>query len=666
MSRKLIALILISTITCSLLSGCGSMINVGAKEAPDESSVSVDEPEVPKDSGISEDASEASSENTESEIAESETTEDPLKGLVEDDILDVFRASNPVESSVVYDEGVNFGSWVQDRLGDDIDEDIQVEGEEIGRAHEFWFGTDVGNNFESNFPIIYGTYYALKDYYESGRYRSEDFYNKVLEEVEYFCGGDDNNIKDMCYDLREFVTDCNNAIRVLEGIEVLDADVDPYYGVLLRYKEAQDKGLSQDELDAIGFKTALIDHGWPNGTNNDEVRYHYYDIGDDNWIDLIITYYGAIVDIYSHDGDAVYSYGAPYRGIAELYPDGTIRETISMGVSGSATNWLRYDVSSGKFILVDGQLTPTDDPVVLPEGKKISDVGKNTASYENAEIAAYAYFLSDYMEHPAMSEELSEDFGEEDKPESEEDVIFSLIYIDDDDIPELTVANGTAPWNAVHVFTYKDGEVVEAGEYSMYGRAYYTPKKGQILPMYYIPVADAEIMVYGSDETIPFDLDRDEKNFISTDEYNGMSLADVKDMEDELIRMKKTAPLGITPLGALIIDDSYLKESELLIEGKQADKIPGIWYLVTEDVDAPTWIEFDTNGTFTTHYNEAGGEISGYIEYEQESSLLEDGGIYYLYKFDGTRYDSFEIGPDDDNVCMMNFFGRVYYKFQED
>jgi hypothetical protein len=39
MSRKLIALILISTITCSLLSGCGSMINVGAKEAPDDDNV---------------------------------------------------------------------------------------------------------------------------------------------------------------------------------------------------------------------------------------------------------------------------------------------------------------------------------------------------------------------------------------------------------------------------------------------------------------------------------------------------------------------------------------------------------------------------------------------------------------------------------------------------
>ena len=94
--------------------------------------------------------------------------------------------------------------------------------------------------------------------------------------------------------------------------------------IILSYKEAQDKGLSEDELNAIGFKSALIQHGWPNATINDEVKYHYYDINNDNWIDMIITYYGEIVDIYSHDGDAVYSYGAPYRGIAELYPDGTL------------------------------------------------------------------------------------------------------------------------------------------------------------------------------------------------------------------------------------------------------------------------------------------------------------------------------------------------------
>lgn len=172
-----------------------------------------------------------------------------------------------------------------------------------------------------------------------------------------------------------------------------------------------------------------------------------------------------------------------------------------------------------------------------PIGKYVSK-----ASSASAEITAYAKFLSTYMEHPAMSKTLSEEFGEEDKPESLVGVSFTLIYVDDDDIPELAVANGDAPWNPVHVFSYKDGEVKETGEYSMYGKMYYSPKKGYILPMYYIPAENAEIEIYGSEKTIPFNLDRDSKNFISPSDYNSMFLSDAKDMEDELTRMKEAAP----------------------------------------------------------------------------------------------------------------------------
>ena len=157
---------------------------------------------------------------------------------------------------------------------------------------------------------------------------------------------------------------------------VVDEDVDPYWGVLLSYKEAQDAGYTEEELKERGYKTELIQHGWPRLTNNDEVRYHYYDINNDDWIDMIITYHGQIVDIYSHDGDAVYSYGAPYRGIAELYPDGSLSEVVTMGVKGSVTRWYKYDVESGKFLAANEELHPKEPPVVLPEGRRISDVGK--------------------------------------------------------------------------------------------------------------------------------------------------------------------------------------------------------------------------------------------------------------------------------------------------
>ncbi len=169
-------------------------------------------------------------------------------------------------------------------------------------------------------------------------------------------------------------------VSVNEVVESVDEEVDPYWGVLLSYKEAQDAGYTEEELNERGYKTELIQHGWPKTTNNNEVRYHYYDINNYDWIDLIITYYGQIVDIYSHDGDAVYSYGTPYRGIAELYPDGSLSEVVTMGVKGSSTRWYRYDEKSGKFLKADGELHPKESPVIMPEGRKISDVGASRLS----------------------------------------------------------------------------------------------------------------------------------------------------------------------------------------------------------------------------------------------------------------------------------------------
>ncbi|WP_029318817.1 hypothetical protein [Butyrivibrio sp. AE3004] len=291
-------------------------------------------------------------------------------------------------------------------------------------------------------------------------------------------------------------------------------------------------------------------------------------------------------------------------------------------------------------------------------GKKENDKIGNPAS----EISAYADFLSDYMKHPVISAKIADEWDEDDKPENSQDVFFTLIYVDDDDIPELALSNGSCPWNPVHLFTYADGSVKEMGEYSMYGKMYYSPKKGYILPMYYFPPGNAEINIYGSEKTIYYDIDRIVNSFLPVADYNCSSLSSVRDITGELERMKKVAPTGITPLGAPIVDDSYLTEGEVLFKGKHADQIPGIWYLSTDDDYDITWIEFDNNGTFTAHGNVEGDVISGYISYEQESPLLEDGGIYYLFYPDGTRYDGFEIGPVEDYGYMMNFFGRVYYK----
>ena len=138
---------------------------------------------------------------------------DPLEGLVSNDILTKFRESNPVKDSAsVEKEALRLGSWVQENIGK-VPDSIREEGEEIGRNNEFWFGTDVANNFDDNFPGIYSAYYSLKDYYTSDGKRSRDFYERVAEEIDFFDHGGPENIEKMYSDMKDFITDCNNIIR---------------------------------------------------------------------------------------------------------------------------------------------------------------------------------------------------------------------------------------------------------------------------------------------------------------------------------------------------------------------------------------------------------------------------------------------------------------------
>ncbi len=149
---------------------------------------------------------------------------------------------------------------------------------------------------------------------------------------------------------------------------------EPYCGILYWYKQIQESGMSAEEMEEYNSRTALVQHGWPFSTDNDEVRYVYRDITGDGLIELIITYHGDPVDIYSNDGDAVYAYGVPYRALAEIYPDGTIMEGLTMGTKGWNETWYRYDENTYKYVPLKEKLTPETSGVTFEEGEKISDV----------------------------------------------------------------------------------------------------------------------------------------------------------------------------------------------------------------------------------------------------------------------------------------------------
>ena len=152
------------------------------------------------------------------------------------------------------------------------------------------------------------------------------------------------------------------------------AEQEPYSGVLYWYKELQDSGKTWEEMEEYTSQTELVQHGWPYGTDNNEIRYVYYDLTGDGYDELIITYYNDPVDIYSNEGDAVYSYGVPYRALVSLYPDGTLMEGLTLGTKGWSKTWYRYDDDSCKYVSVKEELSPQMSEIRLPEGKKIADV----------------------------------------------------------------------------------------------------------------------------------------------------------------------------------------------------------------------------------------------------------------------------------------------------
>lgn len=140
---------------------------------------------------------------------------DPLKNLAADDILEKFRATRPVRyPGSIYDEGYVLGRWVMKTIGkDNISEELREKGRHIGAANEFWFGTDIANNFSNNIPVMYGTYYALKDYYTSGGMSNTEFYQEMIKACWQENPDKDATILNLYDSLRDVISDFNNQIR---------------------------------------------------------------------------------------------------------------------------------------------------------------------------------------------------------------------------------------------------------------------------------------------------------------------------------------------------------------------------------------------------------------------------------------------------------------------
>lgn len=144
----------------------------------------------------------------------------------------------------------------------------------------------------------------------------------------------------------------------------------------------------------------------------------------------------------------------------------------------------------------DSKIPPADQLAVEAKKARVITKGSSLSPVEQV-LLMYSAYLSFYDMDEPLTGGIVVDADDSDADQPEE-VIFTLLYLDDDDIPELAVANGTAPWNPVHLICYDPDQdkVKQAGIFSMYGQMLYLPGSGYFIPMYFAPAASGEVCTF--------------------------------------------------------------------------------------------------------------------------------------------------------------------------
>lgn len=109
------------------------------------------------------------------------------------------------------------------------------------------------------------------------------------------------------------------------------------------------------------------------------------------------------------------------------------------------------------------------------EGTNTEEAGKDEAGLERPEIESQDAFLILPEVYFTYTDYLRKELAE-----GKEDLKFSLIYLDQDSIPELVYCEGNFRTATVSICKYKDGEVIELGNYGENGALSYSAGKGII------------------------------------------------------------------------------------------------------------------------------------------------------------------------------------------
>ena len=141
------------------------------------------------------------------------------------------------------------------------------------------------------------------------------------------------------------------------------------------------------------------------------------------------------------------------------------------GTGSSATVTSAADGSESTAGTDSGSTTGTGSPADGSESTTGTDSGVTATDIETV-LTAYNDFLVDV-------------YIEDHYDETFEEVRFNLCFINDDDIPELSVSAGYYHGSGADIYTYIGGEVVHVGCFGEWGSFGYVPRGGIIYSSYY-------------------------------------------------------------------------------------------------------------------------------------------------------------------------------------
>ncbi len=121
---------------------------------------------------------------------------------------------------------------------------------------------------------------------------------------------------------------------------------------------------------------------------------------------------------------------------------------------------------------------------VLAQKIEALELKSSLTSRQVEAIEAYEAFLEEYAEDFLKKDNrVWEDY--EEYEDGYRGAKFTLIYLDDDEIPELVISEGWSLAHSPSVSTYADKEVVCIGSFGQYGEIGYVEKEGILLSEYY-------------------------------------------------------------------------------------------------------------------------------------------------------------------------------------